>query len=310
MRAIGVASLGGRIYVATAADVEPTTIIRSFGAQIDTLYAHRNIIRLPEEEKHLLQRYMQRKEELTSNFPVGAWVKVKQGMFKGDIGRVRESVEGTDVLAIEVIPRIRALGRKRSREGSRAGRPGKALVPAAELENCGKYWRLMDGERIQGREVEMGNGELYTEKGLRILTVTGLHFVHRYHPNAEEIQAFTEAGIDTEAETNAMFARRGCKVTLRKGAMRGKTGTVDAIDGDEVRVKLGGERDLCGTGIVGCGLADLKRVFEEGGSVRIRIGGLKGRCGMIIAVTEEELVIVDHDDKSQVRRTHRKKKAC
>ena len=60
----------------------------------------------------------------------------------------------------------------------------------------------------------LNNEDVYLDSGLQVLRVTGLHFMRRCEPDAEEMELFTLAGVDTLLETNRKFVGEGDCVNI------------------------------------------------------------------------------------------------
>ena len=149
----------------------------------------------------------------------------------------------------------------------------------------------------------LNNEDVYLDSGLQVLRVTGLHFMRRCEPDAEEMELFTLAGVDTLLETNRKFVGEGDCVNICKGNHSGKVGVVCKVEKDVVHITLeAGEEEGGGGLIIGTSLRDVRRIFGVGDSVSVEIGIWKGRRGAVLDVEGEELTIIDYGNKMQVRR--------
>ena len=88
-------ALGARIYVSSPKVVpRANLLIKRYGAHINCVYVHRPIVLVDETDRRSLICNM--KVDFTDAFPVGSWVRVRKGLYEGDIARVHSSRSSSD----------------------------------------------------------------------------------------------------------------------------------------------------------------------------------------------------------------------
>lgn len=161
---------------------------------------------------------------------------------------------------------------------------------------------------IQGRHVftQLGsssatNEEEYLANGLRVLKVTGIHYVKHYRPSAEELQLFTIAGVDTLRETNEVFLQQRDRVKIVKGGFKGSEGVVVTKEQENVRIRSSMSMGIEEGEEMLVGIREVKRCFEIGSNIVICLGMGRGRRGMIVDVLSAEVVMLETDTREEVR---------
>lgn len=141
------------------------------------------------------------------------------------------------------------------------------------------------------------NEQEYLSNGLRLLKVASLHFISRCNPNAEEVELFTTAGIETLKETNAAFLTLHEVVEVVSGDHAGTRGRVVSLSADSARasVQVKGIPEA-----LHMGLNEIRRCFEVGDYIQIRLGYAKGATGFITNVSENYVTVAGSEDAIEV----------
>lgn len=296
LKVLGTPWLKGRVYVICPINVFPVPIIRLVAACVDTAYVHRRIDRVSEEDRVVLSESLQGKYQLVPTFVVGSWATVRLGQFAGDIARVRAVEEGTDVVEIEVVPRLWERPGKRPRIRRRIDRAPRTLFYRELVERRPGFNADMIQTGKEPGSCIINNEEEYLSNGLMVLKTAGLHVLKHCQPSASELELFTIAGVDTLRETNREFLQVKGDVEILRGEFTGKVGCVKWKDDHEARVQLYGEKEAP----VSFDLSQVRRSFRVGDSIVVRIGMVSGRRGMVVEVSETNLTFIDFSTKEEV----------
>lgn len=272
----------GRVYVSCPSDIAADELIRLRARAISSAYVHRAILPLGALDRQLLEDRLKTTNKSNADFEWNSWVRIRQGRYVGDVGRVINSSKDTDEICLAVVPRIWP-------DGSETTVRGLERSPQA-LRALG-HKKLVPGP-IQGtfriRDV------VYLSNGLRVLNVQGLHFVNNCDPTAHELVFFTMAGIDTLRETNKTLLRVADPVRVTSGSLKGKDGLVKRMDNESVRISYsdGSENEVS--------MVELERSFNVGDTISCVMGPLKGHSGIVVDIQEREVSFVDSETNETV----------
>eukprot|EP00466_Bigelowiella_natans_P021345 jgi/Bigna1/87485/estExt_fgenesh1_pg.C_210006 len=215
------------------------------------------------------------------------WVRLKQGIYKGDLAQV-EVPDEQGYVVVKLIPRIdyTAIG-----SGQRRRRAG--VRPMPQLFN-----------RTEIQEIDPDN----------IAPSSSSHWHCRWeaiNPTLEEVQRFTSKTSRDEFENDGTaganqvsgFAfnskkvefRKGDRVKVVEGELSNLTGRVTTVTGDTIFV-LPERADLGLTETLDFTANELIKFFRNGDHVMITAGVRKDETGHVVDVNEEEkTVTIIHD---------------
>ena len=274
--------LRARVYVAAPPDyANAPSLIRQKSAPISCVYAHRHITRVSEPDRCEMVRLILAHSDYSLVYPVGSWVRIRQGRYVGDVGYVFNSSSEHDELQLLVVPKP---GHNQTFQ-----RPSRSL----------NFLRRVTHEEKEVEELKdpfVIGGSLFFSNGLRLITVQGLHYAHVCRPSPEDVWAFSLAGLDTADVTNRAFLGVGETVRIKKGEMVGAEGIVIWTGDDIVDVATLDETDTVHT----VHMAYVSRVFASGDSVLIKLGKFKDETGMVVTATEAHATVLFDRDNVQV----------
>jgi transcription elongation factor SPT5 len=262
----------------------------------------------------------------------GAWVRIKRGLYQGDIGQVVEADTTTGSrFEIKLLPRLTmgldddtaqqaatGKGTKRKKKVDLNTRPAARAFNAEELHEMGQ--RLETEVLEQGRTVYYYQGEAFQDDGYmyKWMSVKSLE-TQNVRPTLDELQLFYHSGArDADSKTGegkdvdetpedklvrlARIAKdravpvryaKGDVVKVVTGGEKGVIGTVKDVNGNTVTVILK-PVDAKQPAIVEQYLAeDLEKHFEVGDHVLILNGTYKGHTGLISNVDLHAVSVVD-----------------
>ncbi|KAG1865675.1 hypothetical protein C8R48DRAFT_772675 [Suillus tomentosus] len=270
----------GQLYV--VAD-SPRTIAASLPSS--HAFAVKRYIRISEEEREAVNGSV-------SKLPHPAWVRVRYGKHKGDIGYVFDSDQSNGLIAILIPPRCFPYPMP---SGS------VALLDRLRLPNNQTVRDLNRDGKVIGCSYK---GEQY------YMGLVLKHF-HRDRlelvasPHADDIQLHMQSGFDTPfvkktlAVFSMQFLRIGDSARVISGELRSKIGTVVSTDHASGSVCLEIILDGHRSGI-DVRLEDIERVFCVGDEVRVVAGPYLGLEGHIIQISDDMFHVCQDGSKEEL----------
>lgn len=239
--------------------------------------------RITEEEREAVERSQ-------VALPNPAWVRIKHGKHKGDIGRVFKSVNDvTEVLCpARDFPYSMPRGCRALVERSRL--PKNHSVSDIILNDEVVGWTYKGASYYKGLLLKK-----FRREDLELLA----------SPHADAIQLHLESGWDTTflkktiVEFSMQFLRAGDWARVTNGSLRGELGRVISTDHSCGSVGLEIAFDGCPDEIE-VRLQDVERVFRVGDTVRVVAGPYLGLEGYILKMCEEVFHVCQEASKEVV----------
>lgn len=263
------------------------------------------------------------KVQKTKQLEPSMYVRVKRGLYAGDLAQVDEvESNGTDVV-VRLVPRLDyglgedsnapedANGQKRKRAAFSKQRPPQRLFSESEAKKRhSRYLQQMSGLstkhwQYQGKEYMDG----YLIESFRINNLQ----TENVNPNLEEVTRFvsnTEDGTEN-LDLNALAATikasapsefiPGDKVEIFRGEQKGVTGKSLQVYGEVVKVKVDpGNGGLSGQTIE-APIKDLRKLFRDGDHVKV-IGGSKyiDEVGMVVKTKDDRVTILTDSNQEEI----------
>lgn len=291
---LGVPWCKGRVYVTAPKTVDAAALIKYYARNLDGAYVHRQIVPITAEEQAELDQFVKDRLDFSKRHALHSWVKIRRGVFVGDIAHVHEVDPFSDVVKLLVVPRLHD-NKKRDRNGKREGRAYQSLFKPENAVQTIEEGILRPGS-TQGSWIR-NDAEEYLANGLRLITVTGVHYVDHYRPQAHELEFFTVAGINTLAETNEAFLLTGDRVKLVMGEFTGREGRVAEKGRDSVKVFVNERSEVKEYEV---GISQLKRIFDVGDNIVAVMGPARNQRGIVVSVYEDELFFIDSETREEV----------
>ncbi|KAL6126272.1 hypothetical protein ACLB2K_074323 [Fragaria x ananassa] len=238
------------------------------------------------------------------------WVRIKTGIYKGDLAKVVGHVPGRQQVRVKVIPRfdLQALaeGAESSKKGSGA-RPDR--VPAL-------LWNMdlvrNQGFRVQSARDPLGRGYIEKIDGLPgmifkdgfHLKVVSVKSIKEAKPSLQELEGFQELRSKKgDAVVDSIPNRKkgegfmkGDAVVVTEGDLRNLVGRVDKIELGIVhfRPEMEGLPDT-----VAIKQTALQKCFKEGQHVKVVSGSQQGATGMVVKVDQQKQLITILSDATK-----------
>jgi ribosomal protein L24 len=271
----------GQLYV--VAD-SPRTITASLPTS--HAFAVKQYTRISEEERRAV-------DGSVSKLPNPAWVRIKCGKHKSDIGYVFDPDPSNGLIAILVPPRCFPYP-----------------MPSGSVALLDRF-RLPDDQTVRdltrdGKVIGFSFKEEQYYMGLV------LKYFHRdrlelvAYPHADDIQLHMQSGFDTPfvkktlAAFSTQFLRTGDSARIISGELRSKIGTVvstDHVSGSVcLEIILDGHQSE-----IDVRLEDMERLFRVGDEVRVVAGPYLGLEGHIIQISDDMFHVCQDVSKEEVR---------
>ncbi|KAL8466975.1 hypothetical protein ACS0TY_035885 [Phlomoides rotata] len=251
-------------------------------------------------------------ERKAINISRDTWVRMKIGMYKGDLAKVVD-VDNVRLRAtVKLIPRIDLQALANKLEGREVPKK-KAFTPPARFMNIdearelhirverkrdpstGDYYAKIEGMMFK-------DGLLYKNVSLRSISTQNVQ------PTFDELEKFKQpgvVGVGDASSLSTLFASRkkghflkGDRVIIVKGDLRNLKGLVEKVEEDTVHIRPN-ERGLPKTLAVSD--KDLCKYFEPGNHVKVVSGATEGATGMVVSVEVHVVNIVSDTTKELSR---------
>ncbi|MCO5547748.1 hypothetical protein L7F22_001199 [Adiantum nelumboides] len=241
-----------------------------------------------------------------------SWVRVKTGIYKGDLAKVVDVDHVRQRVTIKLVPRIdlQALAAKlegKTDEKKKAFVPPPRFVSIAEVKDM----RIpVDRKRdpITGEFYDTFESHLFKDgyliKNVSTKTVTAQNI----EPSFDELQKFQKPGDEKSSDAvglASLLANRkkghfmkGDAVVVIEGDLKNLMGIVEKVDEDSVFVKPK-YRNLKAT--ITFKDKQLCKFFKTGDHVKVISGKHEGTTGMVVKVEAHILVILSDTTKEDIR---------
>ncbi|KAL6525005.1 hypothetical protein OROMI_030598 [Orobanche minor] len=240
------------------------------------------------------------------------WVRMKIGIYKGDLAKVVDVDNVRQRATVKLIPRIDLQALASKLEGREVPKK-KAFTPPARFMNIDEARELhirverkrdpSTGdyfEKIEGMLFK--DGFLYKNASLRSLSTQNVQ------PTFDELEKFRQPGEGGEGDMSSLstlFANRkkghfmkGDRVIVVKGDLRNLKGWVEKVEEDTVHIKPN-EKGLPTT--LAISEKELCKYFEPGNHVKVVSGATEGATGMVVSVEGHVVNIVSDTTKELLR---------
>ena len=266
------------------------------------------------------------------NIQYQSWVRMRGGVYKGDLARVIDINYADNQCTVQLVPRFDYALLQAKEEGTAAGRakPNAALRPPARLfteAEARKYNLSLERGRMDrrtGDRLDILCGVHKLRDGYYIKTISMASCKLAGEPPLDELQRYTAgedaAGEDrgevgagkstTEANLEALAAslgdrsasadqvfRPGDQVVVVKGDLKNLTGIVDRVMADGT-VKIKPEHELLHD-ILDVDRENLRKSFKIGSHVRCIEGRHEGEAGLVVKVEGEVATVFSDVTKEE-----------
>ena len=226
------------------------------------------------------------------------WVRIKRGVFTGDLAQVNYVDVASNQVHLKLLPRIdysRMRGALRTVSSDDFKRKNKFKRPPCKLFEPEKI-RSIGGEITNDGDYQVFEGNRYSRKGfLYKQFVMNAILAEGVKPTLAELERFEETpeGIDIDVGTQdkeeaAHAFSNGDVVEVIEGELQNLQGKVIKIEGSKITI-MPKHEDL--KDLLDFQASELKKYFKQGDHVRVIGGRHEGDTGLIIRVEENMIVL-------------------
>jgi len=247
----------------------------------------------------------------TVSLQKGDWVRIKRGVYRGDIAQVSENDEGRNIVVVKIIPRIDyqstgKLGEKQKRKS----RPPARLFNYEEARAAfGQQVERRHGENV---DVFQGNrfkdGYLLKPMNGRSLETQGVV------PTIDELQKFQERpevkrddenpgatpvniGTQLKMKRKTTFSK-GDTVKVVEGDLKNLMGVVDTVTDDTVTIKPKHEGL---SELLQFPSSQLQKYFKMGDHIKVIGGSHEGETGLILKVEDNYVIFFSDLTQKEIK---------
>ncbi|KAL5225364.1 hypothetical protein ABZP36_012003 [Zizania latifolia] len=241
-----------------------------------------------------------------------AWVRMKLGIYKGDLAKVVDVDNVRQRVTVKLIPRIDLQALASKLEGREVVKKKAFVAPprffnideAREMhirverrrdKDSGEYFEMIDGLMFK-------DGFLYKTVSIKSISTQNIQ------PSFDELEKFRKPGDDMNGDMpglSTLFANRkkghfmkGDAVIVIKGDLKNLEGWVEKVEDETVHIRpkisdlpktlAFNEKELC-------------KYFKPGDHVKVVSGVQEGATGMVVKVEGHVLIILSDTTKEHIR---------
>ena len=263
----------------------------------------------------------------TKELEVGGYVRIKRGVYSGDLGMI-EDVESNGLeVTVRLVPRL-TYGLDEDQAGPNADpkrkRPNAFNQPAINIANRPpqRLFNEHEAKKRHDRFLQQNRGlvgrswtykgDLY-EDGFLVKDFKLQHLItENVNPRLDEITKLTRTAADgsehLDLESLAHSLRNstaegsyipGDEVEVYEGEQRGIVGKIEAVVGNIISIMVS-EGELIGQ-VVEVPVKGLRKRFAEGDNVKI-IGGSKYRdeVGMVLRIKDDKVTVLTNTSNEEI----------
>ncbi|WOL14064.1 hypothetical protein Cni_G22844 [Canna indica] len=239
------------------------------------------------------------------------WVRMKIGIYKGDLAKVVDVDNVCQRVTVKLIPRVDLQTLANKLEGRDIGK--KTFVPPRRFFNIDEASEMhirveRRRDKYSGEYFEMVNGLMFRDGFLyKTVSVKSISS-QNIQPTFDELEKFRKPGEDSDgdvASLSTLFANRkkgnfmkGDAVIVVRGDSKKLMGWVEKVEEDTVHIrpKMKGlpktlafnEKELC-------------KYFKPGDHVKVVSGVQEGATGMVVKVEGHVLIILSNTTNEHLR---------
>eukprot|EP00271_Cylindrocystis_brebissonii_P022165 TRINITY_DN8372_c1_g1_i1.p1 TRINITY_DN8372_c1_g1~~TRINITY_DN8372_c1_g1_i1.p1 ORF type:complete len:907 (-),score=231.98 TRINITY_DN8372_c1_g1_i1:513-3233(-) len=254
-------------------------------------------------------------EKKAADLEVNAWVRIKIGLYKGDLAQVVDVDNVKQQATVKLVPRVdlAALEAKQAEN--------KPDVPIKKKQRPPARFFSVDEAKSHGLKM---NEVRDKETNEFVYVLEGMRFKDSYFwktvslksldksgivPTLDELQNFQKPAGDGDDESTTLLApklaqqqrarlMKGDVVQVVEGDLKGLMGTVEKVDGDEIIIKPR-HKDLKEP--LPVFEKQLRKFFKTGDHVKVIAGMHDGATGLIVKVEEQVVVLLTDTSQEHIK---------
>ncbi|RZC73139.1 hypothetical protein C5167_048621 [Papaver somniferum] len=221
------------------------------------------------------------------------WVRIKVGIYKGDLAKVVGVPDMRQRVMLKLIPRVDLLAVADKLDGRKVSK--KAITPSQRLVNSGEARNLnipVDSRREQSTAIcfDVIDGKMFKDSFLyKTVSKKSIEY-QNIQPSLDELERFCESGMSTSVENRRKFHyMKGDAVVVVKGDLTNLMGRVEKVEDDNLHIKPN-RKDLHTTIVLNENY--VCKYFKLGDHVKVVSGAHEGATGTVIKVNSNVLILV------------------
>ncbi|RZC43585.1 hypothetical protein C5167_036537 [Papaver somniferum] len=232
------------------------------------------------------------------------WVRIKIGIYKGDIAKVVSVPDMRQMVMLKLIPRVDLQAVADKLDGRKVSK--KAIIPPQRLVNSGEARNLnkpVDSRRERSTAISFDviDGKTFKD-GFLYKTVSKKSIEYQnIQPSFDEIERFCESGMSTSVENRRKFHfMKGDAVIIVKGDLINLMGCVEKVEDGNLHIKPN-RKDLHTTIVVNENY--VSKYFKLGDHVKVVSGAHFSNVLILVSDATREDISVFADnlvDSSEV----------
>lgn len=292
----------GRIYI----EAPKQSVIEKFCNGVPDIYVSQKLL-IPVQELPLLLKPNKSDDVALEE---GSYVRIKRGIYKGDLAVVDQISENNLEVMLKIVPRLDygkfddvdpSTNQRKARRPTFAHRaPAQLFNPtmALRLDQANLYKR--DDHHFTYRNDDYVDGYLY--KSFRIQHVE----TKNIQPTVEELARFgsKEGAVDLTSISQTIKKAQAARVTFQpgdrvevlNGEQRGSKGIVIKTASDVATVKV----PEFPTKPLEFLMSSLRKVFEPGDHVTVVSGEHQGDAGLVLTVKHGQVTFMSNQTREEV----------
>ncbi|KAI3880861.1 hypothetical protein MKW92_026820 [Papaver armeniacum] len=229
------------------------------------------------------------------------WVRMKIGIYKGDIAKVVSVPDMRQRVMLKLIPRVDLQAVADKLDGRKVAK--KAIVPPQRLVNSDEARNLnipVDSRRERSTRTtfDVIDGKTFKD-GFLYKTVSKKSIEYQnIQPSFDELQRFCESGMSTSLENRKKcHYMKGDSVIVVKGDLINLSGRVEKVEEANLHIKPN-RKDLHTTIVVH--EKYVCKYFKVGDHVKVVSGIHEGKTGTVIKFRSNVLIIVSDATREDI----------
>ncbi|AGO12662.1 AaceriADR187Wp [[Ashbya] aceris (nom. inval.)] len=295
-------SFSGRIYI----EAPKQSVIEKFCNGVPDIYVNQKLL-IPVQELPLLLKPSKSDDV---RLEPGSYVRIKRGIYKGDLAVVEQLSDNNLECMLKVVPRLDYgkndevdpdTQQKKAKKVSFAQRPPPQLfnpTMALRMDQANLYKR--DEKHFTYRNEDYIDGYLIKVFKIQYLKTTNIH------PTVEELARFgsKDGAVDLttisqtikKAQASKAMFQPGDRVEILSGEQRGSKGYVTRTSTDIISVSLTGFNAKP----LGFPVSSLRKIFEPGDHVSVMSGDHQGDAGLVLIVKNGQVTFVSDQTRENL----------
>lgn len=292
----------GRIYI----EAPKQSVIEKFTNGVPDIYVSQKLL-IPVQELPLLLKPSKSDDVRLEE---GSYVRVKRGIYKGDLAVVDQLSENNLEVLLKIVPRLdygksdefdSETNARKVKRPTFAHRPPPQLfnpTMALRMDQANLYKR--DDRHFTYRNEDYVDGYLYKSFKIQYLEIKNIQ------PTVEELAHFgsKEGAVDLttisqtikKAQAAKVVFQPGDRVEILSGEQRGSKGIVTGTSTDIISVKL----PQFSVKPLEFPISSLRKIFEAGDHVTVVGGDHQGDAGLVLVVKNGQVTFVSDQTRENL----------